>query len=247
MESSDYNGSDNNRSFIAFRPIAYVAIDHGTARFEFPDDTSEEHTINDDYTVATALEEFISRFEVHGEGAQYCGLYGYTSFNIVRHTEHIAVRDSSAKKNDAPDLLYILYKYVVVFHDRNHEMILTEIRTDDEPSRLDEIERRISNRNFPVYDFRAEGSVAAPSPTRSTLPTSTAALPTACAATSSRSYFRAASYSLIRATTSSSTVRCAPSTLRHISSTSISAVSASSAPRPRPTAASRGATHGSTP
>lgn len=69
MESSDYNGSDNNRSFIAFRPIASVAIDHGTARFEFPDDTSEEHTINDDYTVATALEEFISRFEVHGEGA----------------------------------------------------------------------------------------------------------------------------------------------------------------------------------
>ena len=109
MESSDYNGSDNNRSFIAFRPIASVAIDHGTARFEFPDDTSEEHPINDDYTVATALEEFISRFEVRGEGAQYCGLYGYTSFNIVRHTEHIAVRDSSAKKNDAPDLLYILY------------------------------------------------------------------------------------------------------------------------------------------
>ncbi len=157
MESSDYNSSDNNRSFIAFRPIASVAIDHGTARFEFPDDTSEEHTINDDYTVATALEEFISRFEVHGEGAQYCGLYGYTSFNIVRHTEHIAVKDSSAEKNDAPDLLYILYKYVVVFHDRNHEMILTEIRTGDEPPMLDEIERRISNRNFPVYDFRAEG------------------------------------------------------------------------------------------
>ena len=108
MESSDYNGSDNNRSFIAFRPIASVAIDHGTARFEFPDDTSEEHPINDDYTVATALEEFISRFEVRGEGAQYCGLYGYTSFNIVRHTEHIAVKDSSAEKNDAPDLLYIL-------------------------------------------------------------------------------------------------------------------------------------------
>ena len=157
MESSDYNSSDNNRSFIAFRPIASVAIDHGTARFEFPDDTSEEHPINDDYTVATALEEFISRFEVHGEGAQYYGLYGYTSFNIVRHTEHIAVKDSSAKKNDAPDLLYILYKYVVVFHDRNHEMILTEIRTGDEPPMLDEIERRISNRNFPVYDFRAEG------------------------------------------------------------------------------------------
>ena len=39
MESSDYHGSENNRSFIAFNPIASISINHGTATMNFPDDT----------------------------------------------------------------------------------------------------------------------------------------------------------------------------------------------------------------
>ena len=42
MESSDYHGSENNRSFIAFNPIASISINHGTATMNFPDDTCVE-------------------------------------------------------------------------------------------------------------------------------------------------------------------------------------------------------------
>ena len=41
MESSDYHGSENNRSFIALCPLASVSIDHGTAIFRLPDDSRE--------------------------------------------------------------------------------------------------------------------------------------------------------------------------------------------------------------
>lgn len=157
MESSDYHSSDNNRSFIGFRPIASIAIHHGTAQFEFPDGSREEHPVTEEYTVADAMSDFLGRFEVEGDYRQYCGLYGYTSFNIVRHLENIPVRDSSESKNDAPDLLYIMYKYVIVFHDRRHEMVLLEMLGEGEESNLDTIEKRIGNRNFPVYGFRAEG------------------------------------------------------------------------------------------
>ena len=45
MESSDYHGSENNRSFIGLCPVASVSIDHGTAVFRLPDGTGFEAVI----------------------------------------------------------------------------------------------------------------------------------------------------------------------------------------------------------
>ena len=58
MESSDYHGSENNRSFIALCPLASVSIDHGTAIFRLPDDSREEHPITDAYPGGKCLERF---------------------------------------------------------------------------------------------------------------------------------------------------------------------------------------------
>lgn len=41
MESSDYHGSENNRSFIGLCPVASVSIDHAVAVFCLPDGTRE--------------------------------------------------------------------------------------------------------------------------------------------------------------------------------------------------------------
>ena len=72
MESCDYHSSEDNRSFIGFRPVASIAVHHGTAQFEFPDGSREEHPITDSYTVARAMSDFIGRFEVEGEFGRYC-------------------------------------------------------------------------------------------------------------------------------------------------------------------------------
>ena len=101
MESSDYHGSENNRSFIGLCPLASVSIEHGTAIFRFPDSTRETHPITQEYRVENALEDFLNRFHVEGEYANYCGLYGYTSFNAVRYFEDIPVKDSRENTNDA--------------------------------------------------------------------------------------------------------------------------------------------------
>lgn len=163
MESSDYHGVENNRSFIGLNPIASISISHGKATAKFPDGTQEVRDIDDHYRVDQAISDFLTRFQVEGEYAHYCGLYGYTTFNAVRYFEHIPVKDSISTINDAPDMLYILYKYLIVFHDFKHEMVLLEIQSDDEPSHIDEVEKAICNRNYTTFDFRAVG------PTVSTL------------------------------------------------------------------------------
>lgn len=163
MESSDYHGVENNRSFIGLNPIASISISHGKATAKFPDGTQEVRDIDDHYRVDQAISDFLTRFQVEGEYAHYCGLYGYTTFNAVRYFEHIPVKDSTSTINDAPDMLYILYKYLIVFHDFKHEMVLLEMQSDDEPSHIDEVEKAICNRNYTTFDFRAVG------PTVSTL------------------------------------------------------------------------------
>ena len=162
MESSDYHGSENNRSFIALCPLASVSIDHGTAIFRLPDDSREEHPITDAYRVENALNDFRARFRVEGEYSNYCGLYGYTSFNAVRYFENIPVKDSREATNDAPDMLYILYKYLIVFNDFKNEMLLLEMLAPGETSGLDQVQQAIHNRHYTAYDFRAIGPTTSP-------------------------------------------------------------------------------------
>ncbi len=157
LESSDYHGVENNRSFIGLNPIANISINHGKATCVFPDRTSCSFEINENFQVEDAIHFFLSRFKVSGEYAGYCGVYGYTAFNAVKYFENIPVKDSSDPKNDAPDMLYIFYKYLIVFNDFKREMVLIELQNDKEKSQIENIEKAVYNRNFATYDFHAVG------------------------------------------------------------------------------------------
>lgn len=162
MESSDYHGGENGRSFIGVEPIAHVSVGHGTATLQYPDGSVVEHPVDRSYTVDKAVNEFLHSFDVQGENSQYCGLYGYTTFNAVRYFENIPVKDETQEKNDAPDLLYILYRYVIMFDHFNNSLTLIEIVGDGEQPSLDRIERQIARPDSASYDFRPIGTYTSP-------------------------------------------------------------------------------------
>lgn len=162
MESSDYHGSENNRSFIGLEPLASFSVSHGKAIMLYPDKTEHQVDITDSYSVSDAFDDFIKMFSVEGNDSAYCGLYGYTSFNAVRYFEHIDVKDSKEAKNDAPDIHYIMYKYLLVFNDFSSELKLLEMLADGESSRADEIVRAVMSRNYATYKFHAVGPTTSP-------------------------------------------------------------------------------------
>lgn len=162
MESSDYHGSENNRSFIGLEPLASFSVSHGRAIMLYPDKTEHQVDITDNYSVSDAFDDFIKMFSVEGNDSAYCGLYGYTSFNAVRYFEHIDVKDSKETKNDAPDIHYIMYKYLLVFNDFSSELKLLEMLADGESSRADEIVRAVMSRNYATYTFHAVGPTTSP-------------------------------------------------------------------------------------
>ena len=159
MESSDYRGSNNSHSFIGINPIASVAISHGEAICTFPNGDTTRHEVNRDYRSDKAINAFISRFKVEGEYASYCGLYGYTSFNAVRYFEDIAVKDTTMEKNDAPDMMYILYRDIIVFDHFNNKLTIVTL---GEESALDDIYRQMNKANVHAYDFHPVGDTTSP-------------------------------------------------------------------------------------
>ena len=157
MESSDYHNGENGRSFIGLQPIASVAINHGKAEFVYPDDSRSTHPVSKEYRTDHALNEFLDKISVEGEFSDYCGLYGYTSFNAVRYFEDIAVKDSTDELADAPDMLYILYKYIIVFDSCKNDLRIIEMLAEGEESKIDQVIKSIKGGIVHNYVFRAVG------------------------------------------------------------------------------------------
>jgi len=156
MESSDYHDANNSHSFIGINPIASVAIGHGLASVSFPDGSSIRQPLSADFGSAEAIHSLIDNIHVTGDDAHLCGLFGYTSFNAVRYFEDIAVKDETQKKNDAPDMLYILYKVVIVFD--HHNNMLKVVTLGDETD-IDAVLKAMNKSNIQAYDFHPVGDV----------------------------------------------------------------------------------------
>ena len=156
MESSDYHDKDNSRSFIGINPIASAAIGHGLATISFPDGSTVSQPLDADFGSAEAIHTLIDRIKVTGEHANICGLYGYTSFNAVRYFENIAVKDETMEKNDAPDMLYILYKDIIVFDHFNNQLTIVSL---GDVTELENIYKQMNKSNIQAYDFHPVGDV----------------------------------------------------------------------------------------
>lgn len=157
MESSDYHGGENAKSFIGVHPIAQISIEHGIGRAQYPDGRIEEVPVSQEYDSARIIGDFLKAFSISGEDSNYCGLYGYTSFNAVRYFENINVKDETQERNDAPDLLYILYKDVIVFDHFRNQVTIIELLSEGEEDDLDQLEHDMQNRPYQAYDFHPVG------------------------------------------------------------------------------------------
>ena len=154
MESSDYHGSDNSRSFIGVHPIASIAVGHGIVTATYPDGKVEKQELpafgegkgeECKLAISKAINDFIQSFHVEGEGKDFCGLYGFTTFNSVRYFENIPVKDTTMEKNDAPDIYYIMYKDIIVFDHFNNTMELIVLNEANEEEKSEEAKQENSS------------------------------------------------------------------------------------------------------
>ena len=132
MESSDYHGSENSRSFIGVHPMASISLGHGVLKATYPDGRVEEQELpafgegkgeECKLAISKAIND-LSRVSMSRVKARTSVLVWFTTFNAVRYFENIAVKDTTMEKNDAPDIYYIMYKDIIVFDHFNNTMEL---------------------------------------------------------------------------------------------------------------------------
>ncbi|MDD5876865.1 MAG: chorismate-binding protein, partial [Prevotellaceae bacterium] len=149
-------------------PMASIQVSHGMITMLFPDGSSEKRPVpveNSDKpkkTVAKAINDFLGSFHVEGEGSQYYGVFGFTSANAVRYFENIPVKDVTMKRNDAPDIYYILYKDLIVFDHFNNMTDFMTLTLDGakENEADDDLQLLLKAANKPAgkpYSFQAVG------------------------------------------------------------------------------------------
>ena len=72
MESSDYHGNDNAKSFIGIHPMASIQVAHGIITMLFPDGSSIKREVSSENSdalklaVAKAINGFLNSFHVEG-------------------------------------------------------------------------------------------------------------------------------------------------------------------------------------
>ncbi len=154
LESSDYHGHENSLSMICCDPVARFEVVNHQIRMSYPDGTRETKSVHD-RSVVDALENFRSAFQPDPDvlaDVPGNGLFGYMAYDAVQYFEDVVV---TRKESQVPDILYALYRYVIVVDHFSNELTLVEHTVGGSDAHtLDRIERLIFSHRFSTYAFR---------------------------------------------------------------------------------------------
>ena len=81
------------------------------------------------------------------------GLFGYMSYDSIKHFEEIKISDS--KEIRIPELSYHVFKYIVVFNHYNNELYIFEhLYGDDKTSNIEKIKNTIFGKSANSFSFK---------------------------------------------------------------------------------------------
>ena len=137
LESSDYHSSENSFSHIGIEPIARFVVAGDTVTEQYPDRTVRTYPLTDDISLPDALNAFVRRFAVESDRPTTNGLFGYTSYDAVRHFEQVRIESRPTPEAEVPEMVYLLYRFVISVNHLRNEMTITENLAEGETSRMD--------------------------------------------------------------------------------------------------------------
>ncbi len=156
LESSDYHGQENSLSMICCEPMASFTVKKNVAELKFPDGkVSREALMGKSLT--EKLDAFRARFQTENtsgkNGFSGCGLFGYMAYDTVKFFEDVSIQDA---EHSIPEVLYTLYRYVIIVNHFTNELTLSENRVEGATdSGIDRIEQLIFSNRFSTYSFQS--------------------------------------------------------------------------------------------
>lgn len=158
LESSDYHGQENSLSMICCEPLAQFRVKNHEAEIRYPDGVTVRQPLSNQ-SLTQALDEFRGAFVIQQDNTHHgfsgCGLFGYMTYDAVKFFEDVSIEGS---EQDIPEVLYTLYRYVIVVNHFTNELTLSENmveNTENTESGIARIEHLIFSNRFSTYSFQS--------------------------------------------------------------------------------------------
>lgn len=162
LESSDYHGNEDSYSFICFNPVASFKVEDGKIFIVYPNGDFENKSATDN-DVVEELNKFAGLFKSEDLGFDFVtnGLFGFTSFEGVKHFEDIAFDYTEKEEKKVPDMHYMVFQNIITINHFKNELYLfehrSEIGTGSGPESLEQLEELIKTPNTEQKSFDKDG------------------------------------------------------------------------------------------
>ena len=165
LESSDYHGDEDSYSFICFNPVASFKVQDGKIFIVYPNGEFENKSAAEN-DVVKELNKFSGLFDCEDLGFDFVtnGLFGFTSFEGVRHFEDIDFDYKEKPEKKVPDMHYMVFQNIISINHFKNELYLfehrSEIGTGSGPESLNKLEEIIKTSNATQKKFERVGEEA---------------------------------------------------------------------------------------
>lgn len=162
LESSDYHTTQNSFSFIGVEPLARFAVVNGTICRRYPDGQESVETITPETDVIGALKNYIASFRPDKNPTGINGFFGYTAYDAVQYFEAVDIQPKEEQFEEIPDMMYILYRFIIVVDHYKNQVTIVENLPGGESSHMDALIGMIHNNNIAQYGFEALDDIQSP-------------------------------------------------------------------------------------
>ena len=157
LESSDYHGQENSLSMICCDPIASFQVTGNGIEMRYPDGEVSKKEIRKPGELVSYLDTFCRSFESEKPQIKEFtggGLFGYMAYDAVQFFEDIPLK---RLEENIPEVLYKLYRYVIVVNHFTNELTISVNTCKDAESgnSISKIEQLIFSNRFSTYAFQS--------------------------------------------------------------------------------------------
>ncbi len=160
LEGADFHGGGDSFSFICINPLVSFEVNDNTIFETLNDKIFSTLKIDDRISVPQKLDEFINQFEIVEDNSfnKVDGVFGYSSYNAIKHFENIDIGKKTNKKYSMPDMKYSFYRFIIAINHFKNELFIQENIINDNVSKIDYIESIIKRITFQISKFKMLGN-----------------------------------------------------------------------------------------
>ena len=155
LESSDYHGHSDSRSFICFDVRAGFEVNKNVLTILNVDGSVESDQIGNQVKVVDRLKSFLDRFSIFRKGIDLDnnGIFGYSAYDAVQHFETIKFSADEQEGYSIPEMKYFFYRYIITFDHFNNRMYLTENLLEGEEETLERVRVILNDKKIGAHKF----------------------------------------------------------------------------------------------